>query len=82
MAFTDKYQLQAIFQYANNTWGKIDPDTGRWDGVVGMVNFFVKNSPPEAAYVGGERVGAGRLMWEGKEWAPPGKIRSASARQD
>jgi len=37
MCFTDKYQLEAIFQYANQTWGKIDPATKRWDGVVAMV---------------------------------------------
>ena len=40
-----------------------------------MVNFFVKNSPPEAAYVGVERVGAmGGLCGRGKSGRPLEKL--------
>ena len=45
----EKYQLQAKFLYANDSWGRLDNETGIWDGVRGMVwalflyMYFVTN---------------------------------------
>lgn len=41
--FSDKYHLQGIFQFANNTWGYLDEKTNTWNGVVGMVTISVLN---------------------------------------
>ena len=35
--FAEKYQLQAIFKNGYGAPGSIDPNTGKWQGVIGMV---------------------------------------------
>lgn len=33
------YQLQAIFLYNDEVWGTLDEETGKWNGVIGMVGY-------------------------------------------
>ena len=33
------YQLQAIFLYNDEVWGILDEETGKWNGVIGMVGY-------------------------------------------
>ena len=35
--FLDKYEIAPTFINANFKWGSIDPDTGKWTGMVGNV---------------------------------------------
>ena len=35
--FIDKHNITPIYMYGNYEWGSIDPLTGLWNGVVGMV---------------------------------------------
>ena len=35
--FAEKYQLQTIFKNGYGAPGSINPDTGKWQGVIGMV---------------------------------------------
>ena len=35
--FLDQHRVSAHFTSANTTWGSRDPETGTWNGVVGMV---------------------------------------------
>ena len=36
--FLDKNNIEPHYMYGNYEWGSIDPDTGLWNGVVGMVS--------------------------------------------
>ncbi|XP_023346978.1 uncharacterized protein LOC111715827 isoform X2 [Eurytemora carolleeae] len=38
-AFLEMYQLQAIFLYNDEVWGTLDEETGKWNGVIGMVGY-------------------------------------------
>ena len=42
--FLKQHQISAHFTSANTTWGSLDPVTGSWDGVVGMVSSIQHNS--------------------------------------
>jgi len=35
-------KLNPVYTYADDTWGKIVADTGRWNGVVGLVKKYRK----------------------------------------
>ena len=35
--FLEKNNIEPYYMYGNYEWGSIDPDTGLWNGVVGMV---------------------------------------------
>ena len=37
--FLDKYQISPVYMYGNYKWGSLDPQTGLWNGVVGMVGY-------------------------------------------
>ena len=37
--FLDKYQISPVYMYGNYEWGSLDPETGLWNGVVGMVGY-------------------------------------------
>ena len=36
-------KLNPVYTYADDTWGKIVADTGRWNGVVGLVKNIENN---------------------------------------
>ena len=37
--FLEKNNIEPYYMYGNYEWGSIDPDTGLWNGVVGMVDI-------------------------------------------
>ena len=37
----DKYEISPTFINANFKWGSIDPDTGKWTGMVGNVRLVL-----------------------------------------
>ena len=41
--FLDQHRISAHFSSANTTWGSLDPVTGTWNGVVGMVSSIMQH---------------------------------------
>ena len=37
--FLDQNHVEPFYMYGNYEWGSIDPITGLWNGVVGMVRY-------------------------------------------
>lgn len=37
--FLERHNITPVYMYGNYEWGSLDPDTGRWTGVVGMVGY-------------------------------------------
>ena len=37
--FLDKYEISPVYMYGNYQWGSLDPHTGLWNGVIGMVGY-------------------------------------------
>ena len=33
--FLERHKINPVYMYGNYEWGSLDPDTGRWTGVVG-----------------------------------------------
>ena len=82
--FLERHKINPVYMYGNYEWGSLDPDTGRWTGVVGMVGYGESDVGVSIISYTRERntfidyspaVGTDSMVWVTK---PPQKLSAAS----
>ena len=82
--FLERHNITPVYMYGNYEWGSLDPDTGRWTGVVGMVGYGDSDVGVSIISYTRERntfidyspaVGTDSMVWVTK---PPQKLSAAS----
>ena len=82
--FIDRHDVTPVYMYGNYEWGSLDPETGLWSGVVGMVGYDKSDVGVSIISYTLERntfidyspaVGTDSMVWVTK---PPQKISGAS----